>query len=73
MVEAALGGLGLEMSRCLMVGDRLHTDIQMAVDAGMASALVLTGESTLADVEALPQDQRPTYVVERVDQLLLAG
>lgn len=70
MLEAALGGLGLDLSRCLMVGDRLHTDIQMAVDAGMASALVLTGESTLEDVAALPEDKRPTYVVERIDQLL---
>ena len=56
-----------------MVGDRLHTDIQMAVDAGMASALVLTGESTLEDVAALPEDQRPTYIVERIDQLLPVG
>jgi len=61
------------VSRCLMVGDRLHTDIQMAVDAGMASALVLTGESTLEDVAALPEDQRPTYIVERIDQLLPVG
>ena len=73
MLEAALGGLGLEVSRCVMVGDRLHTDIQMAVDAGMASALVLTGESTLEDVAALPEDQRPTYIVERIDQLLPVG
>lgn len=70
MLEAALGGLGLEVSRCLMVGDRLHTDIAMAVAAGMPSALVLTGESTRDDVAALPEDQRPTYVVERIDQLL---
>lgn len=73
MLEAALGGLGLEVSRCVMVGDRLHTDIQMAVDAGMASALVLTGESTLEDVAALPENQRPTYIVDRIDQLLPVG
>jgi len=53
-----------------MVGDRLHTDIAMAVAAGMPSALVLTGESTRDDVAALPEDQRPTYVVDRIDQLL---
>lgn len=70
MLKAALGGLGLEVSRCLMVGDRLHTDIAMAVAAGMPSALVLTGESTRDDVAALPEDQRPTYVVDRIDQLL---
>ena len=73
MVEAALGGTGIEPARCLMVGDRLMTDIKMAVDAGMASALVLTGESTLDDVGTLPASERPTYIVERLDQLLPTG
>ncbi len=73
MLEAALGGLGLEVSRCVMVGDRLHTDIRMAVDAGMPSALVLTGDSTRADVAALPAHLRPTYVLDRIDQLLTVG
>ena len=73
MLEAALGGLGLEVSRCVMVGDRLHTDIRMAVDAGMPSALVLTGDSTRADVAALPAHLRPTYVLDRIDQLLAVG
>ena len=70
MVEAALGGTGIELSRCVMVGDRLMTDIKMAVDAGMASALVLTGESTVEDVLAQPESERPTYILDRVDQLL---
>ncbi|MDO5677186.1 MAG: HAD-IIA family hydrolase [Propionibacteriaceae bacterium] len=70
MLEAALGDHDVDLARCLMVGDRLMTDIQMAIDCGMASALVLTGESTVADVEAQPLDNRPTYIVERIDQLL---
>lgn len=70
MLEAALGDSHVDVSRALMVGDRLMTDIQMAIDTGMASALVLTGESTIADVEAQPEDNRPTYIVERIDQLL---
>lgn len=70
MLEAALGATGVDPSRALMVGDRLMTDIQMAIDTGMASALVLTGESTVEDVLAQPEDNRPTYIVERIDQLL---
>ncbi len=73
MLHEALRGHDLAPERCLMVGDRLHTDIQMALDCGMASALVLTGESTREDVAAQPENARPTYVVERIDQLLPQG
>ena len=52
-----------------MIGDRLSTDIAMAVRAGMDSALVLTGEATLADVVALPEDMHPTYVIEDLSAL----
>lgn len=70
MLETALGILGLPGSECLMVGDRLSTDIAMAVDAGVDSALVLTGESTRATVEAAPPDRRPTFVLPCIDELL---
>ena len=43
MLQTALNILGLPARNCLMVGDRLYTDIAMAVDAGLDSALVLTG------------------------------
>ena len=70
MLHEALRGHDLAPERCLMVGDRLHTDIQMALDCGMASALVLTGDSTREDVAAQPENARPTHVVEWIDQLL---
>ncbi|HJE52648.1 MAG TPA: HAD-IIA family hydrolase [Tessaracoccus flavescens] len=70
MLTEALRGHDVDLTRCLMVGDRLMTDIQMAIDAGMPSALVLTGESTRNDVAARSEDQRPTYVVDRIDELL---
>lgn len=70
MLQTALGILGLPPADCLMVGDRLHTDIAMAVDAGVDSALVLTGESTEAMVAALPPERRPTLVLQRIDELL---
>ena len=73
MVHEAMAGLDVDLADAVMVGDRLHTDIQMALDTGMASALVLTGESTTDDVRARPADQRPDYVLERVDRLLPAS
>jgi glycerol 3-phosphatase-2 len=51
-----------EAQRPLSVGDRLDTDIQGAVTAGMDSLLVLTGVSGPADLLAAPEDRRPTYV-----------
>jgi len=70
MVEEALRGLDVTPADCLMIGDRLMTDVAMAADAGMASCLVLTGDSTLEESDALPAHRRPTYVVDRVDELL---
>jgi glycerol-1-phosphatase len=48
----------------LVIGDRLDTDIEGAVRAGMASLLVLTGVSTAADLLAAPPHQRPSHVAE---------
>lgn len=73
MLHTALEVLGVEPRDCVMVGDRLHTDVAMAVDAGIDSALVLTGESTREMVEALPVPRRPTMVLDRVDRLLQLG
>jgi HAD superfamily hydrolase (TIGR01450 family) len=70
MLEAAVGTLRLSAPDCIMVGDRLQTDIAMAVDAGVHSALVLTGDSTRADVADTSADRRPTYVLDRIDDLL---
>lgn len=70
MLRTAVDVLGLEPKDCLMVGDRLYTDVAMAVDAGIDAALVLTGESTPDMVAQLDPLRRPRYVLERIDQLL---
>lgn len=49
-------------NRPLVVGDRLDTDIAGAHQAGLDSMLVLTGVSSLADLAAVPSEQRPTYI-----------
>lgn len=73
MLDAALAPTGLTPSQCLMVGDRLGTDVAMAVAAGMDAAAVLTGETTVAMLAACPVEHAPTWVVERVDHLLPDG
>lgn len=70
MLEAALDRIGLEVTDCVMTGDRLQTDIRMAIDAGMSSALVFTGEATPETLQATPAGEHPTFVLDRVDHLL---
>jgi glycerol 3-phosphatase-2 len=48
--------------RPLVVGDRLDTDIQGAVGAGMPALLVLTGVSGPAELLTTPPERRPTYL-----------
>jgi HAD superfamily hydrolase (TIGR01450 family) len=60
LFEVALASRGAR--RALVVGDRLDTDIEGAVRAGLDSLLVLTGVSTAADLLRAPVHQRPTHV-----------
>lgn len=70
MLETVMGVVGLEAEDCVMTGDRLYTEIRMAKDAGMPSAAVLTGETTIEELEDGPEDNLPDYVLERVDRLI---
>ncbi len=45
MVEMASIHLNVPVSKLAMVGDRLYTDMRMAVENGMTSILVLSGEA----------------------------
>ncbi|MBM6403700.1 HAD-IIA family hydrolase [Phycicoccus sp. CSK15P-2] len=54
--------LGLSPSGVLAVGDRLDTDIEGAVAAGLDSLLVLTGVDDLDAVLVAPPARRPTFV-----------
>jgi HAD superfamily hydrolase (TIGR01450 family) len=69
MLHTVMSLIGLDKEECIVVGDRLYTDIRMAKDAGMPSAVVLTGETTAEDLAAEPEDL-PDYTLQRVDQLV---
>jgi HAD superfamily hydrolase (TIGR01450 family) len=68
MARTVSAMLQLPPARCLMVGDRLMTDIAMGAEAGMATLLVLTGDSTRADLASAPH--QPTYIATTLAELL---
>lgn len=53
MFEVALEQLGLPAEQVLMVGDNLETDILGGLEAGLRTALMLTGLARREDVERL--------------------
>jgi NagD protein len=67
MLAGVLRRHGLEPREVAVVGDRLYTDIAMARAAGAVGVLVLTGETTRAQVDAA--GDRPDLVVENVMEL----
>jgi HAD superfamily hydrolase (TIGR01450 family) len=60
--------MGVAADRCLMVGDRLETDILFGVNSGMQTALVLTGVSGPKDIKAT--GIRPRFVLSGLDELI---
>jgi len=72
MLETIMGVVGLDAKDCIMTGDRLYTEIRMALDAGMPSAVVLTGETTSGDLEGESKENLPDYVLDRIDHLVPA-
>jgi HAD superfamily hydrolase (TIGR01450 family) len=68
MSAVALDRIGLRASDVVMVGDRLSTDVAMAREAGMVSALVLTGATSSADLGV--GGLVPDLVLDRLDDLI---
>jgi len=67
IAQVAFAQLGLPPQRCMMVGDRLETDILMGQQAGMVTAVTLTGVATRADVAQMAAP--PDYVIENLGEL----
>ena len=63
----ALSVLKVAPERCLMVGDRIETDILMGNRFGLATALVLTGVTDRKLVET--SEIVPDYILESVADL----
>jgi NagD protein len=68
MIRVAVDYMGLRPQDCILVGDRLETDMVMGKKAGMAAALVLTGVTTRESLKN--SDIRPDYVWESVAEII---
>jgi HAD superfamily hydrolase (TIGR01450 family) len=68
MGRAILGRLGVSPQDSVIVGDRLLTDIAMASELDMSSVLVLTGVTTLDDLER--SNIQPDFVIPSLAELL---
>ena len=68
LVDAAMARMGLEASECVVVGDRIETDVVMARRAGAAGALVLTGVTSREAVDQ--SDVKPDHVLDSVADIL---
>jgi HAD superfamily hydrolase (TIGR01450 family) len=68
LAALALQRLGTQANECLVVGDRLETDILFAKNAGFKSALVLTGASSRDDTKGL--DFKPDYIIDDINGLM---
>ena len=70
MLETITEMVGLDPAECVMTGDRLYTEIRMALDAGMPSAVVLTGETDAEMLAKESDDNMPDFVLDRIDRLI---
>jgi len=63
-IRVVLDHMGLHPGDCLIAGDRLETDIRMGLESGIRTALVMTGVTTPAMLEASPI--KPDYVLQSI-------
>ena len=57
------------LERMCIFGDRLYTDIALGKRYGVSAVLVLTGETTEADVEAADDADKPDFVFDSLDDV----
>ena len=73
MVYSVMEKFQVAPEQCVLVGDRLYTDIATGINAGITTICVLTGEATLEDLETT--EFQPTYIfdsVRELDKLLIS-
>lgn len=68
MVELAVANSGFAKEQAVLLGDRIYTDIQSGVNAGIDTVLVLSGEATLEDLAA--SETKPAYVMQNIREFL---
>jgi NagD protein len=67
MIQIVLDVMGLKPEDCILIGDRLETDIKMGRDSGIATGIVLTGvtdEETLKGIKH--SSDQPDFVFQSI-------
>lgn len=67
MIDLAIEKTGFSREQTLLIGDRLYTDIGSAVNAKATSVLVLSGESTIADIDK--SEYKPDFIFKDVKEI----
>jgi NagD protein len=67
MLDGIIYKYNLRPDEIAMVGDRIYTDVQMAINAGALGILVLSGEATLTDVAT--SSVKPPIVAENLAEI----
>ena len=70
MARLAMAHGGFSAEETVLLGDRLYTDIACAVNAGIDSVFVLSGEGTRDDIER--DGIRPTWVYDDINAVFRA-
>ncbi len=68
-VEMICEATGHTAGKMCIFGDRLYTDIAVGKRHGVTAVLVLTGETTPADVEKADEKDRPDFVFDSLDDV----
>lgn len=67
MAITAMEKFGYKKEETVIVGDRIYTDIACGINAGIYSALVMSGESTQETIDK--SDIKPTAVFENITEI----
>ena len=67
MMRSALNYLGVHSENTVMVGDRMDTDIIAGIQSGMETVLVLTGVTSMKQIEEFPY--RPGKIIKSIADL----
>lgn len=67
MIELILDKKGYRKEETILIGDRLYTDIACGINAGVTTALVLSGETNEEDLVTSPF--KPDYVFDSIKDI----
>lgn len=68
MFRSALNRIDAHSENTVMVGDRMDTDVVAGIEAGLETILVLTGSTSVEDIEKYPY--RPNHVLPSIAEAI---